>query len=698
MSFDSLSLIEPLLKAIRSLGYETPTPIQTQAIPQVLTGRDLLGCAQTGTGKTAAFALPVLQRLAGSPPVLEEVTRSAPAMRDGRRDYRDRRDRRGPAQPVGPKRAVRALVLTPTRELAAQIGETFRDLGRELTLQHTVVYGGVGYGEQQKALRNGVDILIATPGRLMDYMERGSVTLSNVEVLVLDEADQMLDMGFIQDVRRIVSRVPATRQTLFFSATMPKEIRRLADEWLKDPIEVSVAPPATTVERVQQKVFFVETSDKRKLLQHLLEDRNVTRALVFARTKHGANRIAEILDTGGIPTDAIHGNKSQNAREKALNDLKKGKVLVLVATDIAARGLDIEEVSHVINFDLPNVPEAYVHRIGRTARAGLAGVAWSFCNTEEREYLRDIERITRQKIEVATDHPFASPVPPPAQTFDEHRKNNQQKRPPNRNDRPAAPPARAPVASPARPAPSTSADSATAASPANAINSEESARFQTPAPPKRELRSVPPLTRTPDRPRETSAERRPFSDDRRSGPPPSREAPREDRYDRRPVDRDRPAPRRDDAPVRRDSRDAPPPRDYRDARPAAPRDDRGSRPAPDSRDRRDDRRPAPARDTRDTRDRPAAPAPARESREPREYRDNRDRPREARPDAAPATKGGERPWKPAQKAAPSAPTKPGFSPAGGRGKPPARTGDDRPREGGPSRDYSARPPRKKFDR
>ncbi len=318
MTFDSLSLIEPLMQAIRALGYETPTPIQQQAIPQILTGRDLLGCAQTGTGKTAAFALPVLQRLASTEPVLlEEVVRSAPAMRDGRRDFRDQRNRRGPPVVTGPKRAIRTLILTPTRELAAQIGASFRDLGRELSLRHTVVYGGVGYGEQEKALRNGVDILVATPGRLMDYMERGSIVLSHVEVLILDEADQMLDMGFVQDVRKIVARVPSKRQTLFFSATMPKEIRRLADEWLKDPVEISVAPPATTVDRVTQKVFFVETSDKRRLLQHLLEDRNVTRALVFARTKHSANRIAEILDAAGTPTDAIHGNKSQNAREKA---------------------------------------------------------------------------------------------------------------------------------------------------------------------------------------------------------------------------------------------------------------------------------------------------------------------------------------------------------------------------------------------
>ncbi|MDP3274021.1 MAG: DEAD/DEAH box helicase, partial [Deltaproteobacteria bacterium] len=402
-SFEELSLVEPLLRAVRAENYTTPTPIQAQAIPHALRGLDLLGCAQTGTGKTAAFALPTLQHLATKPPAEpSEPSRSS----DGRR---------GPVRST-PSRPVRCLVLTPTRELASQIAETFRTLGRELPLRTAVVFGGVGYEQQERMLRGGVDILVATPGRLIDWLQKGVVNLERVEVLVLDEADQMLDMGFIHDVRRIVARVPSKRQTLFFSATMPPEIRKLSSEWLHDPVEISVVPPATTAERVEQKVFFVETADKRLLLEHLLKGRDVTRALVFSRTKHGANKIAKWLEAASVTAEAIHGNKSQNARERALESFKTGQTRVLVATDIAARGLDIDQVSHVVNFDLPNVPEVYVHRIGRTARAGAEGVAWSFCNDEEREYLRDIERITRQHIDIAREHPYASHLPPPSAT------------------------------------------------------------------------------------------------------------------------------------------------------------------------------------------------------------------------------------------------------------------------------------------
>ncbi len=384
MSFEALSLSDELLRAVRAASYETPTPIQTKAIPPALEGRDVLGCAQTGTGKTAAFVLPTLQRLM--------ARASTSATNKG-------------------ARPIRMLVLTPTRELAAQIAETVRVMGKFLPLRSTVVFGGVGYEPQDRALRAGVDVLVSTPGRLIDHLSRGVVSLSNVEVLVLDEADQMLDMGFIHDVRRIVAKVPRDRQTLFFSATMPPAIRSLSDEWLRDPVEVSVAPPATTAERVEQELFFVETADKRALLEELVSRSEVTRALVFSRTKHGANKIARWLEVAGVKAEPIHGNKSQNARTRALAGFKNGTTRVLVATDLAARGLDIDEVSHVINFDLPNVPEVYVHRIGRTARAGNEGVAWSFCNTEEREYLRDIERTTRQKIPVVSDHRWASTVP-----------------------------------------------------------------------------------------------------------------------------------------------------------------------------------------------------------------------------------------------------------------------------------------------
>lgn len=365
--FTTLGLSENLLRALADEGYTTPTPIQSQAIPELLKGRDLLGIAQTGTGKTAAFALPILDRLA-----------------QGRL-----------AQP----RRVRALILSPTRELATQIAESFRAYGRHLGhMSIATVFGGVGHRPQEDRLRRGVDVLVATPGRLMDHMEAGAVSLDQTEVFVLDEADQMLDMGFVHAVRRIVKQLPKKRQSLFFSATMPKEIGQLAGDLLTDPVTVAVAPVATTAERVDQLIIHIETSAKRTLLRDIIVEKKPDRALVFTRTKHGADRVVRSLEQDGIAAVAIHGNKSQAQREKALAGFKSGATPILIATDIAARGIDVDGVSHVINFDLPNIPESYVHRIGRTARAGASGMAISFCDGEERAYLRDIEKLTRQKI------------------------------------------------------------------------------------------------------------------------------------------------------------------------------------------------------------------------------------------------------------------------------------------------------------
>jgi ATP-dependent RNA helicase RhlE len=374
-TFSDLGLCEPLLRAIRAENYSVPTPIQIQAIPHLLEGRDLLGCARTGTGKTAAFALPILQRLAAEP-------RAAGA------------------------NACRVLVLTPTRELAAQIEQSFAAYGRHLKLTRAVVFGGVGQAPQVQALRRGVDILVATPGRLLDLMGQGHIRLDRIEVFVLDEADRMLDMGFIHDVRRVIRTLPQRRQTLLFSATMPPEIARLADGILTNPAKVAVNPVASTVELVEQRVMFVEKADKRPLLNRVLKDDGIGRALIFTRTKHGANRVAEQLAKSGIVADAIHGNKSQTARTRALERFRSGAGRVLVATDIAARGIDIDGITHVINYDLPNVPESYVHRIGRTARAGRSGIAISFCEAEERAWLRDIETLIRARIPVVADHPW----------------------------------------------------------------------------------------------------------------------------------------------------------------------------------------------------------------------------------------------------------------------------------------------------
>jgi ATP-dependent RNA helicase RhlE len=383
MRFEDLKLIDPLLRAVRAEGYTEPTPIQEQAIPHVLDGKDLLGCAQTGTGKTAAFALPILQRLSAAP----------------------NRDRH-----------IRVLVLAPTRELATQIGESFHAYGRNTGLKETVIFGGVGQNPQVDAVRRGIDILVATPGRLLDLMGQGFIKLDKVEVLVLDEADRMLDMGFIHDVRRIINAVPRKRQTLLFSATMPSEIRDLAHNILINPVQVAVTPVASTVELIQQSVYFAEKKDKPALLEHLLRDKSVKRVLVFTRTKHGANKVVKQLGYVPIMAEAIHGNKSQTARERALANFKSGSTRVLVATDIAARGIDVENITHVINYDLPNEPETYVHRIGRTARAGASGHAWSFCDTEEREFLRDIERLIQLHVPVAPTNPYASPLPPPPPT------------------------------------------------------------------------------------------------------------------------------------------------------------------------------------------------------------------------------------------------------------------------------------------
>ena len=380
MTFNELRLMEPIQRAVREEGYIHPTPIQEASIPHLLEGRDLLGCAQTGTGKTAAFALPIIQRLHGE---------------------------RRPAAP----RSARVLVLTPTRELAAQIDESFRIYGRHLNLRRALVFGGVGQNPQVKALSRGVDVLVATPGRLLDLMAQGHLVLDRLEVFVLDEADRMLDMGFIHDVRRIISALPRKRQSLFFSATMPPEIVRLADSMLISPARVEVTPSATTVERIDQRVMFVSRKDKRSLLAHILDDAEVAKVLVFTRTKHGANKVVRQLEKAKVQAEAIHGNKSQTSRTRALENFRRGRTRVLVATDIAARGIDVDGITHVINYDLPNIPESYVHRIGRTARAGADGIAISFCDTEERAYLKDIQGLIRTRIPVSEDHAWHIPTP-----------------------------------------------------------------------------------------------------------------------------------------------------------------------------------------------------------------------------------------------------------------------------------------------
>ena len=376
--FTSLNLIQPLQQALADEGYTTPTAIQVKAIPHLLEGRDLLGLAQTGTGKTAAFSLPLLQRLAAS------QTRAAPG-------------------------SARALILTPTRELAVQIGQSIKTYGRHLRLRSTLVFGGVGQGPQVQSMARGVDVLIATPGRLLDLMNQRRINLKSVEIFVLDEADRMLDLGFILPIRKIVATMPAQRQTALFSATMPKDIAELAASVQRDPVRVEAAPAASTADRVEQRVLFVEKDDKRRLLCDLLADKAFKRALVFTRTKRGADRVAQLLAKAGVTVGAIHGDKGQGARQAALEGFRAGKVRVLVATDIAARGIDVDGISHVINYELPDTPESYVHRIGRTARASATGIALSFCDEDETPLLRDIEKLTRQTVEADESHPHHSP-------------------------------------------------------------------------------------------------------------------------------------------------------------------------------------------------------------------------------------------------------------------------------------------------
>jgi ATP-dependent RNA helicase RhlE len=379
MKFKELNIIPSILKALEKEQYDTPTPIQEQAIPPALAGRDLLGCAQTGTGKTAAFAVPTLQRLM--------------AHTDASADPHARH-------------AIRSLVLAPTRELAMQDYESFRTYGQYNGLRACVIFGGVPQNPQEEALRRGVDILVATPGRLVDLMNQGLVDLKHVEILTLDEADRMLDMGFIHDVRKIIAQTPAKRQTLFFSATMPPEIAEMSRSILTNPVRVSITPDEPTVDAIEQSVYFVDKQNKRELLLHLLKDPSIVSALVFTRTKHGADRVTKELVRGNVRAQAIHGDKSQGARQQALSGFKQGLTRVLVATDIAARGLDIDDLSHVINFDLPNIPETYIHRIGRTGRAGKGGIAISLCDFEEKTLLADIEKLCGRQIPVVEDHPY----------------------------------------------------------------------------------------------------------------------------------------------------------------------------------------------------------------------------------------------------------------------------------------------------
>ena len=416
MTFQQLNLLPALLDAVDELGYVRPSPIQAQAIPPVLKGRDLIGCAQTGTGKTAAFAIPILQRLHG-----HVSKRHTP---------------------------IRALVLTPTRELALQIKESFDQYGKYLELRHTVIFGGVGQAPQVEALERGVDILVATPGRLNDLCNQGHIDLSGIETFVLDEADRMLDMGFIHDVRKVIARLPEKRQTLLFSATMPQEIAELSRTILVNPVRVEVTPQSSTVEAIEQRLYKVDKGNKKHLLQHVLEDRSLDSVLVFTNTKHGADRVVKELGRAGIAAMAIHGNKGQSARIKALDSFKSGAIRVLVATDIAARGIDVNELAAVVNYELPNVPETYVHRIGRTGRAGRGGVAISFCNVDELAYLKDIEKLIKKQVPVVENHPW------PMEIFELTPKKQREPRPPRAQRQqaqkapppPAEPPLRAPRA------------------------------------------------------------------------------------------------------------------------------------------------------------------------------------------------------------------------------------------------------------
>ena len=384
MTFKDLGIIDPILEALEAEGYTHPTPIQEQSIPTLLEGNDLLGCAQTGTGKTAAFSIPIIQ-------LLEQ----------------------DPFKGQG-KKKIKALVITPTRELAIQIGDSFSAYGKYTSIKNTVIFGGVKQLAQTSTLRHGVDVLVATPGRLLDLMNQGFINLKDIEYFVLDEADRMLDMGFIHDIKKIIAALPSKRQSLFFSATMPLSIVHLSQKILGNPQKVTIKPEQTTAEKVEQAVYFVSKGNKPNLLIHILNTQAHDSTLVFSRTKHGANKIVKVLSKANIKSDAIHGNKSQAARQKALNNFKEGKIDVLVATDIAARGIDIDDLSLVINYDLPNIPESYVHRIGRTGRAKASGIALSFCDAEERVYLRDIQKLIDQKIRVVNDQPFVDESPDPS--------------------------------------------------------------------------------------------------------------------------------------------------------------------------------------------------------------------------------------------------------------------------------------------
>ncbi|MES1221066.1 MAG: DEAD/DEAH box helicase [Bacteroidota bacterium] len=377
MSFNDLQLIEPVLQALSKEGYNNPTPVQQQSIPAILQKRDLLGCAQTGTGKTAAFTIPILQ-------LMYQQHMEAPEK----------------------YRRIQTLILTPTRELAIQIGESITAYGRFLPFRHKVIFGGVPQYSQVQAIRNGVDIIVATPGRLLDLMQQRIISLNDIKYFVLDEADRMLDMGFVHDVKRIIAKLPAKRQTLFFSATMPTEIKRLADMLLTNPVKVEVTPESPTVEIIQQCVYYVEKQNKQSLLIQLLKDQTIETVLVFTQMKHAADKLARSLNHAGIRTEAIHGNKSQNARQDALKNFKNRKTRVLVATDIAARGIDIDELTHVLNYELPNIPETYVHRIGRTGRAGASGIAISFCDWSEKVFLTDIQKLIKKTIPVVKGHIF----------------------------------------------------------------------------------------------------------------------------------------------------------------------------------------------------------------------------------------------------------------------------------------------------
>ena len=396
MQFEKLNIIPPILRALKEEGYETPTPIQEQSIPAILQRRDILGSAQTGTGKTAAFAIPILQ-------IFNE----------------EQRFDRG-------SRKIKCLIVTPTRELAIQIGESFEAYGKYLNIKHTVIFGGVNQHSQTKKLQTGVDILIATPGRLLDLMNQRYVDLQYIKIFTLDEADRMLDMGFIHDVKKIISKLPQKKQSLFFSATMPPVIVDLTKNLLVNPIKVEVAPVSSAAETVKQKLYHVDKSNKRDLLIHVLKEKEIRSALIFTRTKHGADKVARFINQAGINAEAIHGNKSQNARQKALSNFKTKQTRILVATDIAARGIDIDDLSHVINYEIPNVPETYVHRIGRTGRAGASGIALSFCDLEEKSYIKDVEKLLNTSIPVITEHPFhlvSAPAPVKEQVRREYSTN-----------------------------------------------------------------------------------------------------------------------------------------------------------------------------------------------------------------------------------------------------------------------------------